>query len=120
MEPAVQIIEEHQRPDAESQDGLLELPRLENQQSLRSLVAEDFQSRDDISMEMTALLLRRETTDSTIPPSRTMNGGPESLLSATDGDQRSRAQEVNDSQSRNKGIGERLWPWIVKRYRCPI
>lgn len=115
----MQTIEEHQRPDAVGQDRLLELPRLENQQSLQSLVAEDFQSRDDISMEMTALLLQRQTTDVTIPPSRMLNGGAESLLSATDGGQRSRGREVNTVHSRNKGIGARIWPWLVKRYRPP-
>lgn len=120
MDPVSQTIGEHQQSDAEGQHELLDLPELEDQQSLRNLVAEDFQSRDDISMEMIALLLRRETTDITIPSSRMPNGGAESLLNPTDSDKKSRYQEVNKLESRSKSIGERLWPWIVKRYRCPI
>lgn len=104
----------HSRPKDESR--LFDLPTLHNQQSLRDLVADDLQSRDDISMEMAALLLRRGTAETAAPSPETRGEGTGTLLSRSDDDEKNRGPQANEGQSSTRLIKERFQRWIFKRY----
>lgn len=91
MEPATRSIEKLQRSETGKPFTSPTLPTLVHQRSLQNLIEEELSSQDDLSLEMAALLMRRdenpdfdgatiETTDS-----ETQNNWPRtSVHSASD------------------------------------
>ncbi|KAK2611644.1 hypothetical protein N8I77_004974 [Diaporthe amygdali] len=130
MDPVARSIEERQQMEARENIRCLDLPRLGYQQSLRDLIEDDLQLREDGSIEMAALLLRRDegpdSEDATIavPSSEAQNESSEveqgNLLDPDNGDESSHDPKTTDSQSGTKVAQETFWRRIVKRYCCPV
>lgn len=110
----------------------LGLPRVGNQRSLRDLIEDDLHSRDDESIEMTNLLLRRDDnadsdgTTTAAPSLRAPDAGDEvehgtlQVFTPADDDSNSRSTDVTNSKSINTSANKSFWRRLITRYECPV
>lgn len=115
MKPRAQSVEEQEQGQG------LTLPRLGHQHSLRDLIEEDLQSRDDVSIEMAGLLRRAKSADSDSATIAAQDEGTEVkrriLPTQIDDNERSQNPKVAGSPSGAEPINGRFWKRIIKRYR---
>lgn len=125
MEPATRSVEELQVNETGQPFTSLKLPALGHQRSLQNLIEEELSSQDDPSLEMTALLMRRdETPDFDGATTETTDSRTQTTTPKTPTDSAS-----NESRHNHKTAGLRngtlivhssFWSRLFKRYDCHI